>query len=84
MAIGAGSVKPCVISLGGDQFKLPQQRKQLDRFYSIIYMALKLSYLCATALTPILRNDVKCFGADHCFSLAFGVSGSFVVVGFGK
>ena len=22
---------------------------------------------------PILRNDVKCFGMDNCFPLAFGV-----------
>ena len=29
--------------------------------------------LISTFLTPIFREDVKCFGDDTCYSLAFGV-----------
>ena len=27
----------------------------------------------STILTPILREDVECFGEDTCYSLAFGI-----------
>lgn len=84
IAVGTGSLKPCIVALGGDQFQRPQQNKQLDRFYSAIYMALKFAYLCGAALTPVLRNNVKCFDNDHCFPLAFGVPGSFIVLSIGK
>ena len=29
--------------------------------------------MISTFLTPIFREDVKCFGDDTCYSLAFGV-----------
>lgn len=84
IALGTGSMKPCIVSLGGDQFQLPQQTEQMGKYYSLHYIMLKLAYLSAAALTPVLRNDVKCFGADHCFPLAFGVPGTFVAIAFSK
>lgn len=84
IAFGNGSMKPCTIALGGDQFKMPQQATQLGQYYSWHYIILKSSFLCAAALTPILRNDVKCFGLDYCFSLAFGVTGVFMFISLGK
>lgn len=84
IATGSGSMKPCFIALGGDQFTLPQHKKQMSQFYSWYYIALKLAYLSASAFTPVLRQDVKCFGMDHCFPLAFGVPGLFIVVGISK
>lgn len=83
IAIGTGSMKPCLMALGGDQFKLPQQTKQLGKYYSWHYIALKLSFLIAAFFTPMLRNDVKCFGLDYCFPLAFGAPGTFVLVALG-
>lgn len=82
IAIGTGSMKPCIMALGGDQFKLPGQQKWLEKYYSMHYIVLKLSFLSAAALAPVLRNDVKCFGLDYCFPLAFGLPGAFVVVAF--
>lgn len=82
IAFGTGSMKPCLIALGGDQFLLPAQKEQIGQYYSWYYIALKSSFLFAAALTPILRNDVKCFGMDHCFPLAFGVAATFVIVAF--
>lgn len=83
-ALATGSMKPCVVALGGDQYKLPEQTKHMGQFYSISYATSKLTYLIASALTPILRNDVKCFGTEFCFPLAFAVLGVFVLISFGK
>lgn len=70
---GAGVLKPIWVAFGGDQFVLPQQERQLSRYFAIYYVAMRLGAFLAAALTPILRYDVKCFGNDSCFPLAFGV-----------
>ena len=60
-------------AFGGDQFKLPEQERQLQTFFSVFYFSINAGSLISTALTPILRQDVQCFGDDTCFSLAFGI-----------
>lgn len=77
-ALGAGGIKPCVAAFGGDQFKLPEQTKQVANFFSLFYFAINCGTLIGTAITPILREDVKCFEDDSCYSLAFGVPGIFM------
>lgn len=72
-AIGAGALKPNWVAFGGDQFRLPQQERQLARYYSFYYMTMTFGSFLSAAVTPILRFDVKCFGTDSCFPLAFGV-----------
>jgi len=73
IAIGTGGIKPCVSAFGGDQFKLPEQERQLQTFFSVFYFSINAGSLIGTALTPYLREDVECFGEDTCYSLAFGV-----------
>merc|ERR1719232_1573385 len=73
IAIGTGGIKPCVAAFGGDQFKLPEQARQLQTFFSVFYFSINAGSLISTVLTPILREDVECFGDDTCYSLAFGV-----------
>uniref|UniRef100_A0A182P1K6 Oligopeptide transporter 1 n=1 Tax=Anopheles epiroticus TaxID=199890 RepID=A0A182P1K6_9DIPT len=73
IAVGSGGIKPCVSAFGGDQFKLPEQAAQLAKFFSLFYFAINAGSLISTTLTPILREDVHCFGDNSCFSLAFGV-----------
>jgi len=73
IALGTGGIKPCVSAFGGDQFKLPEQERQLQTFFSVFYFAINAGSLISTALTPILREDVHCFGEETCYSLAFGV-----------
>ena len=60
-------------AFGGDQFKLPEQERQLQTFFSVFYFAINSGALLSTFVTPILRQDVKCFGDDTCYSLAFGI-----------
>lgn len=84
IAVGTGGIKPCVSAFGGDQFKLPEQAKQLATFFSLFYMAINAGSLVSTTITPILREDVYCFGEETCFSLAFGVPGVLMVVSICK
>lgn len=58
-------------AFGGNQFS-PRQKKYLDTFFSIFYLSINIGSTISTLITPIFRNDVKCFGND-CYALAFGV-----------
>lgn len=84
IAIGTGGIKPCVSAFGGDQFVLPQQEVQLAKFFSLFYFAINSGSLISTFLTPVLREDIKCFGQDNCYSLAFGIPAILMVVSLGK
>lgn len=80
IGLGSGGIKPCVAAFGGDQFKIPEQAKQLATFFSFFYFSINAGSLIATYLMPILREDVHCFGDLDCFSLAFGVPGVLMIV----
>lgn len=80
IALGSGGIKPCVAAFGGDQFVLPEQAKHMATFFSLFYFSINSGSLISTSITPILRNDVKCFGDDDCYSLAFGVPGVLMVI----
>ncbi|XP_026679940.1 peptide transporter family 1-like [Diaphorina citri] len=84
IAIGTGGIKPCVSSFGGDQFVLPQQKDQLDKFFSFFYFAINAGSLISTFITPIFREDLKCFGEDSCFPAAFGVPAALLLVSIGS
>uniref|UniRef100_A0A2S2NXP7 Peptide transporter family 1 n=1 Tax=Schizaphis graminum TaxID=13262 RepID=A0A2S2NXP7_SCHGA len=72
-SIGAGGIKPCVSSFGGDQFILPDQEDHLRKFFSVFYFTINAGALLSTFITPELRKSIQCFGKDSCFPLAFGV-----------
>nr|CAD7438468.1 unnamed protein product [Timema bartmani] len=80
IALGTGGIKPCVSAFGGDQFVMPQQERQLQTFFSLFYFSINSGSLISTFLTPILRQDVKCFDQDSCYPLAFGVPAILMVV----
>lgn len=84
IAVGTGGIKPCVSAFGGDQFKLPEQSHQLEKFFSLFYFAINAGSLISTTLTPVLREDVHCFGDNDCYSLAFGVPGALMIASIGK
>lgn len=80
IAIGSGGIKPCVVAFGGDQFKLPEQDKQMVIFFSIFYYSINMGALISTVVTPVFREDVHCFQRTDCYSLAFGVPGILMFV----
>ncbi len=48
-------------------------------FFSVFYISINIGSLVSMLLTPILREDVHCFGSE-CYPLAFGVpAGLFLV-----
>lgn len=77
-------MKPCLHAIGGEQFKMPQQYTQMLTFYSWLYLALQLGSLTAKLVTPILRQDILCFGDDDCYALAFGIPGVLTLITFGR
>ena len=83
IAFGTGGIKPCVSAFGGDQFVRPQQDKQLEQFFSVFYFAINAGSLISTFVTPILREDVHCFGEESCYSLAFGLPAVLMVIAIG-
>jgi solute carrier family 15 oligopeptide transporter 1 len=84
IAFGTGGIKPCVAAFGGDQFKLPQQERQLQQFFSVFYFSINSGSLISTFVTPILRQDVKCFDQNTCYPLAFGVPAVLMIVALSK
>lgn len=84
IAVGTGGIKPCVSAFGGEQFIRPQQDRQLEQFFSVFYFAINAGSLISTFITPIFREDVKCFGNDSCYPLAFGVPAILMIVAVGK
>ncbi|EDV34193.1 uncharacterized protein Dana_GF21180, isoform A [Drosophila ananassae] len=80
IALGSGGIKPCVAAFGGDQFKVPEQVKQITSFFSLFYFAINSGSLISTTVTPILREDVSCFDDINCYPLAFGVPAVLMVI----
>jgi len=81
--LGAGGVKPCVSAFGGDQFLLPRQEQHLQKFFSVYYLVMNVASFLATIGAPILREDVRCFGQDTCYPLAFGIPSALLLLSIG-
>ena len=56
IAIGTGGIKPCVVALGADQFKLPQQAKALATYFAMFYASINIGSMISTIATPYLRS----------------------------
>lgn len=83
IATGTGGIKPCVLPLGGDQFILPQQERLMAQFFSIYFFSVNLGSLMSTIITPILRENIHCFGEDSCFPFAFGLPSILMITSIG-
>ncbi|XP_015111704.1 peptide transporter family 1 [Diachasma alloeum] len=73
IATGTGGIKPCVSALGGDQFILPEQENYFRTFFPVFYFAICSGAFCSSVVTPELRNGIKCFEEQECYSIAFFV-----------
>jgi len=80
--IGAGCVKTSQNVFGGNQFKLPEQSALLDYYFSMHYFATKFGQVAGMIFVPILREDVKCFGQNDCYPVAFGAPTLAIFVAF--
>jgi len=84
ISVGTGGIKPCVFTFGGDQFRLPEQEKQLLHYTTKFTFAINVGALFSTFLTPELRQSVHCLGRDTCFPLAFGVPAVLMLTAIGN
>ncbi|XP_034839124.1 solute carrier family 15 member 1-like isoform X1 [Maniola hyperantus] len=80
IATGTGGIKPCVAAFGGDQFRLPEDNNQLQKFFSTFYCIVNLGGFMGMVVTPALRRGVMCFGDDACYALGFGFPAILVLI----
>lgn len=71
-----------LVAFGADQYILPEEAKSQRLFFSLQMLCIKIGSLVGRITTPILREDVKCFGADSCYSLAFGIPSLTIFLAF--
>lgn len=76
IAIGNGGIRACVTSLGGSQFELPTQSKELDQYFANYYFIYTLGILVAKIIPPEIRAQTRCFGHAECYTAVFGALGA--------
>ncbi|XP_037049527.1 peptide transporter family 1-like [Bradysia coprophila] len=74
MAIGDGCLKPLNRTYGACQYH-PNEAKSVALFFVLYYFVYNIGSIISRLVSPILREDVQCFGNDDCFTAAFGISG---------
>ena len=84
IAIGNGSLRACITSLGGHQFKLPEQKVELDRYFSIYYLVYYVGILLSKVVPPEVRVSVHCFGRQSCYTAVFGMIAVVFLISWSK
>lgn len=84
IAIGTGAIASCLPAFGGDQFARPEQDKQLQQYFAILYFVGNAGVSIFMYSSPYLRGNVHCFNQDSCFPLGFGVSAILMIIALGK
>ncbi|KAG5683398.1 hypothetical protein PVAND_012683 [Polypedilum vanderplanki] len=78
--VGSGSLKNILNAFGGGQHKLPEQKQQLETYFSVQYFGIKCGSFLARISFPMIRADVKCFGSTDCYSLSFGIPSAIMLI----
>lgn len=69
--VGSGSTRANLTAFGANQYQ--GQPENLKLYFSVQIVFLKAGSLLGRSISPILREDVKCFGMESCYPLAFGL-----------
>lgn len=84
IAIGNGFLRACITALGAHQFKLPQQKSSLDRYFSSYYFFYYTGILMGKILPPIMRKNVLltpyCREIGQCYTSVFLLIASVIVL----
>lgn len=72
LTFGDGCVVTLFPTFGAEQYKSNEIRS-IDWFFALFYFMFNCGSIISRFVSPILREDVKCFGNDDCFPLAFGL-----------
>lgn len=81
MIVGSGCLKNNLNAFGAGQHKLPEQKTQLETYFSVQYFGVKTGSMLARVVFPMLRADLKCSGNDDCYVAAFGVPTLIMILG---
>lgn len=77
IATGNGFLRACITALGAHQFKLPEQKEQLDRYFSAYYFFYYTGILMGKIIPPYVRTEVLlttyCEEQGQCYTAVFGV-----------
>lgn len=71
---GCGLLRGNITAFGGNQYKQPEEAKSLQLFFSLQIIFIKIGALTSRIFSPVMRQDIKCFGVDDCYPFAFGFS----------
>lgn len=75
ISIGNGCIRACVTSLGGSQFVVPEQSKELDQYFSHYYFIYSFGIMLSKLIPPQIRAHYHCFGKNECYTAVFGTLG---------
>nr|XP_016939683.2 solute carrier family 15 member 1 [Drosophila suzukii] len=76
IAVGNGSIRACITSLGALQFKLPEQSAHLADYFSFYYFVYYFGIFLSKILPPLVRANTQCFDKAECYPAVFGTLGS--------
>ncbi|XP_017074915.2 peptide transporter family 1 [Drosophila eugracilis] len=76
IAVGNGSIRACITSLGALQFRLPEQSVHLAEYFSFYYFVYYFGIFLSKILPPLVRANTQCFDKTECYPAVFGTLGS--------
>ncbi|XP_043067898.1 peptide transporter family 1 isoform X2 [Drosophila bipectinata] len=80
IAVGNGSIRACITSLGALQFKLPEQSVHLAEYFSFYYFVYYFGIFLSKILPPFVRANTQCLDKTDCYPAVFGTLGSSFLV----
>ncbi|KAH8295232.1 hypothetical protein KR018_008972 [Drosophila ironensis] len=80
IAVGNGSIRACITSLGALQFKLPEQSVHLSEYFSFYYFVYYFGIFLSKILPPLVRANTQCLDKTDCYPAVFGTLGSSFLV----
>lgn len=81
IGLGTGGIKPCVSTLGGDQFD-DDDEKGREFFFNMFYISINIGSLISEFITPKIRG-ISCGSlgwGDNCYFIAFLIPACLMVV----
>ncbi|XP_055702583.1 solute carrier family 15 member 2 isoform X2 [Phlebotomus papatasi] len=70
ISVGNGNIRACITSLAAIQFKLPEQKISLQKYFSHYYFVYTMGILSSKIITPSIRGL-----SGNCYGMVFGFLG---------
>lgn len=82
LTFGDGCLVILFPTFGAEQYR-SNEKKSIDWFFAMFYFMFNCGSIVSRFVSPILREDIKCFGNDDCFPMAFGLPAVLMVIAAG-